>query len=117
MQTKYEAIEQVTANHPADYAALSAFALAWVRSRHKEFTIELLRDDFEAAGYVLRQPNLYGAVMTNLEKAGEIFYVRHQKSKSEKARGRQVSVWISKAFRIKQQRNARRTHPQPGLFA
>lgn len=105
--TKDDYIDQVIDNNPNEFEKVYEFAYQWIMSRMKEFTSEDLKLAYMEENEPLHQVNLYGAVFRKLAKRGLISYKRHQSAKLPKAHGRQIAVWISMTFRLKQQNNAR----------
>lgn len=114
--TKTEAINQLIINNQPEYLKVYGFATDWIKTRMREFTAEDLKAAYEKLNGVIRQPCIYGAVFTVLANNGLIKYKRHEKAKCPAARSRQISVWISIHFRLRQQNNRRNDHGTINLF-
>lgn len=115
-KTKQEGIEQVIENNPTDYQRLLSFAEVWCQSRMKEFTVEELKIDFLRLHQPVQNFNVFGAVFNTLCKRGAISVNGHSKAKLALARSRELRVYVSREFRLKQQRNRNVQYQYPSLF-
>lgn len=106
--SKEQAIQQVKDNNPDDYARLYSFAEIWVQNRFKAFTSEDLKADYYAAkNPLMREPRVVGAVFNSLYNNGLIYSEgKYQVSRNPVCHYRPQKIWISTAYRLKQQTNS-----------
>lgn len=106
--SKEQALQQVKDNNPDDYARLYSFAEVWVQNRYKPFTSEDLKADYYSSGNpLMREPRVVGAVFNNLYREGYIYSKgQYQVSRNPICHGRPQKIWISTAYRLKQQSNS-----------
>ena len=107
IQTKEEAIESVMYGNKTDFNRIFAFAEQWVKTQFKWFSSDDLKEAYYGAGNPIPiQVNVFGAVFSNLAKAGLIFHHGFTKSRHKVAHGRDLKSWISKEFKQRQANNA-----------
>lgn len=98
-------IECVKQKHSNDYLRLYSFASAWVKLQMKPFTSEDIKKAFyEAKNEPPDQVNVFGAVVRNLSKEGLMYEHGFDKAKIKAAHSRILRLWISKEYRLKQQK-------------
>lgn len=103
-----KAIEQVELNNQEYYDMALAFAIEWLKTRMQSFTSEDLKDALYASGIPApREPRVFGAVINNLKNQKLIKHKGYTQYKAAVGHNRPSSVWISLAYRKKQQSNAK----------
>lgn len=102
-----QAVEQVEENNKAYCDRLCAFAENWVKTQMKPFTADDLKKAFFNQGNAPpRQPSVFGVPFRKLSKNQQIFFTeRTMKSTNPKCHQRDLRIWISKEYRLKQQQN------------
>ena len=106
IQSKEEAIESVMYGNKHDFNKIFAFAEQWVKVQFKWFSSDDLKEAYYLAGNQPPiQPNVFGAVFSNLAKSKLIFHFGFTKSKHKIAHGRDLKTWISKEYKLRQQNN------------
>jgi hypothetical protein len=121
METPFEitnnAIEQVKQNNLNYYNRVIEFAEVWVTSQMRNFTSEDLKSAFFEKGNELpRQPAVFGAVFRRLSREGLIFKNGFSTAKNKVAHCRILQMWISKQYRLKQQKNRITNRNQISIF-
>jgi hypothetical protein len=112
-----EAIKKVKENNLKYYEKVILFAQTWVRTQFKGFTSEHLKEAYYSHGNLKPiEPRVFGAVFRELSKDGLIFKNGFQLSKNPKCHSRPQQIWISKEYRLKQQRNAVNITNQISIF-
>lgn len=116
-ETTNQAINQVRDNNLEYYENLFLFAQEWFKTQFKGVTSE----DLKTAYYALkndepREPKVFGAVFRKLSNSGLIFKHGFKLSKNPKCHSRPIQIWISKEYRLTQQRNRKTVYPELGLF-
>lgn len=108
VQSKEEVIAQVERNNKEDFLKIYSFATAWLMFRTKPFTSEDLKADYYGAGNpLMREPRVVGAVFNSLYNNGLIYSEgKYQVSRNPICHGRPQKIWISTAYRLKQQTNS-----------
>ncbi len=105
-QKAEEAIEQVKQGNRIYYEKVLSFAELWVTQQMKSFSSENLKNDYYNAGNEPpAEPRVFGAVFFKLSRDGKIFKNGFEYSKNPTCHARPQTVWISKEFRLKQQKN------------
>ena len=103
---KNEAFQSLEINNATDYSLLYDFAVKWTKQRFSSFTMEDLENCyFLCGGAEPKNKNIYGKIISELNVKKLIFYHGNQKAKKPSSKSRIISVWISRAFREKQQKN------------
>lgn len=100
-----KAIEQVKNNNHDFYLHALSFARDWVKTQFKKFSSEDLREAYYLKNSKAREERFWGAVMNTLKKEGAIKFHSYQKYKDPVGHGRPSTVWISKVYAQKQQKN------------
>lgn len=86
------------------------FATEWVKKRFISFTIDDLKQAYLTAGNKMPSDgSAWGNVLTSLQKSGAIF--KHPTNPYTTTlrpnnKTKVINVWISKEYRLKQQKNA-----------
>lgn len=101
-----KSLQQVRDNNPDDYSKLYSFASEWVKTIHKAFSSEDLKKAyFDAGNEQPRQLNIFGAVFNALSKEKAIYKKGVTCAKLPQAHHRLLNTWISKEYRLQQQKN------------
>lgn len=113
-----QAVEKVEENNKAYCARLCKFAEGWVKTQMKPFTADDLKKAFFAQGNdPPSQPSVFGVPFRKLSRKHLIFDTeRTILSVNPDAHQRPLRVWISKEYRLKQQRNRTIEHFTLKLF-
>lgn len=112
-----EAIKQVKENNRKYYEKVILFAQTWVKTQFKGFTSEHLKEAYYSHGNLKPiEPRVFGAVFRELSKDGLIFKNGFELSKNPKCHSRPQQIWISKEYRLKQQKNRKLEHQTLELF-
>jgi hypothetical protein len=117
MNQTNQAIDQVRDNNPEFYELALEYSKGWIRANLKPFTSEDIKKDFYKSGASPpREPSVWGAVFRQLIRDELIFKQDVSHAKNPQAHSRLVNVWISKAYREKQQSNAIKNKDQLKLL-
>lgn len=113
-----QAVEQVEENNKVYCDRLCAFAENWVKTQMKPFTIEDLKEAFFNQGNAPpSQPAVFGAPFRKLSKDKKIFFTeRTIKSTNPRCHQRDLRVWISAEYSLKQKNNRQFQHHTFNLF-
>jgi len=99
--------KQAKANKQFYESALD-FSRQFVNQRFTIFTTEDIKKEFYASELPKSNPTIWGCVMRQMAKEELIFKHSTANAKNKESHQRLLQVWISKAFRLKQQANAKR---------
>lgn len=113
-----EALERVENNNKEYCDKLCEFAENWVKTQMKPFTADDLKAAFYAEGFEPpEQPSVFGTPFRKLSQRSLIFDTeKTKKSVNIQAHQRPLRVWISKEYRLKQQKNRTLEHFTLRLF-
>jgi len=117
IQSKEEAIESVIFGNKTDYMMIFSFAELWIKSQFKAFSSDDLKEAYYLDGNpVPREVKVFGGVFSSLAKAKLIYHHGFTKSRFKVAHGRDLKLWISHEFKLKQQSNAIKNKNQTRIF-
>lgn len=89
------------------YAEFEAFSRQWISKQGKSFTSEDLKREYLKKGFPEpTKANAFGFLFQKLSREEKIFKIDYRQSDNPVCRKTMISVWISREYRLTQQKNA-----------
>lgn len=112
-QLTQQAIDKVRDNNLETYNRILDFAKEWFKTQYKSVSSENLKSCYYLCGNTeVVEPRVFGAVFRKLSRDGHIFKNGFEISKNPICHNRPQQLWISKEYRMQQQKNRKHAYPE-----